>query len=448
MRRLPAAGAFLVFVVACGGGDAEPTATPTATETATSPVTATATSAPTSIPLPTPTPLRTEVLSTAVLVDVGTGAVTTIFEGREHFAYGAKFEDGRAVLLTGDGERWFTLDGDQVAADPVTPACRQLEDAAEVRERVYDGVRCGMISPDGRWMTYAVDAGTVTLESGGEFPQWDQWLVDLESGETRLIQAGLVHCGGCDGRYAPIWSPSSRFVVYAEFGGDQRRYLTDVPAGTTRPLGTGAEVTLAPVWSPAGDLLVYGSEYGGESVLEDLDEGTSRVLPVAWPVAYDETGTLLYSPAWSQSRKEEGLVTTIIAVEGERKPLMLPGAPPPDFLWTRGRPVAAGPEGVVSALQGADGCDGTAIYLDAELRECVEGGVEGRVGLGRHVAVARLTDQREPGRGMVEYAVDIVTLDGETETVVTGALSFAAPHMLWSDDGTYLLVLWPRSVGL
>ena len=55
----------------------------------------------------------------------------------------------------------------------------------------------------------SVEVGT----SGYRVPQHDKWVVNVQSGATTRLQAGLVHCGGCDARYGPRWSPSSRLVL-------------------------------------------------------------------------------------------------------------------------------------------------------------------------------------------------------------------------------------------
>jgi len=88
---------------------------------------------------------------------------------------------------------------------------------------------------------------------------------------------------------------------------------------------------------------------------------------------------------------------------------------------------------------------------------CISSGAEGRVSPdGSLVAVALDDGPTGPVYGpgfqavsMDEYSVVLVPIaGGPMRVVVTGALSFGAPLMLWNDAGTHLLVMWPYSVGL
>ncbi len=433
---------------ACGGGDGPNASSPSPT--------------PTQSPSPSPTPLPSraavrggvQVSSTALLINAGTATVKTLYEDRVTAVGNATFERDRIIVQAGRDTLQFGIDGNRISGPP-PPACSEANGAAEFAGRTYPGVACGTFSPDGRWMTYRVDAGEVTLPSGFRVPRWDQWVVDLQTGVTRLVQAGLVHCGGCDGRYGPRWSPNSRYVAYAEIGGDQRRFLTDVVAGTTRPIGSGAEVPLAPVFSPTGDSLLHGSRLGGRPILEDLAAGTSRELDLVWPAAFDRSGTLVYSPAWSPGDKETNQSTTIIEAASGNVVAKLSGAPSPWRLYTDSVPVAATANGVLAALQQAAGCAGTAIYLQGQLRQCVIDGAEANIGPGGIVAVARKTGSAGPASGpqfetvsIDRFEVDLVLPAGQVQTVVRGALSFQAPLMVWNAAGTHLLVVWPRSPGL
>ena len=93
-------------------------------------------------------------------------------------------------------------------------------------------------------------------------------------------------------------------------------------------------MTAKPLWSPSGGVLVYGSLSGGPSVFEDLEAGTSRELDLVWPVAFDASGTLLYSPAWSFDREATDIQTTVVDASTGDVVGQMPGTPPSDSLRT------------------------------------------------------------------------------------------------------------------
>ena len=89
-----------------------------------------------------------------------------------------------------------------------THECEQPDHATQVA--FVDGigypVNCGTFSPDGQFMLYSVDI------DGAGIPEarYEAWTLDLKSGQTRDVTDQLRHCGGCDGRVGPPWSPSGR----------------------------------------------------------------------------------------------------------------------------------------------------------------------------------------------------------------------------------------------
>ena len=435
-------GGIPLLAGACSGGDSNP---PTPTEPATAAKTATVVPEATPTPTPTSAPSSQAMASKVQLVDVRSGAVTTLYESATSAAYDARIDGEVVVIYTAGGTLAFHLDGAPASA-PVAPPCQP----PNAQQPIY----CSF-SPDGRWVTYPVETGEKTLPSGYVVPLWDQWVMEVGTSKTQMVQAGLVHCGGCDARYGPVWSPSSRYVAYAEYGGEGRRFLTNVETAATRQIGTGAEVGEAPVWSAQGNIVMYQvADNGTEARLEDLDAGTSSTLPVRWPAAFDASGTLIYSPAWNADPKAGPQTTTVLDVATGSTRAQLPGAPPPRLAWSKGTPVGSGPNGLVAALQGAPGCAGTAIYVGvASSVQCVEGGEEGRVSPdGARVAVARATGTVD-GRylkaaSLTRYAVDVVTPGGPTATLVTDAVSFQPPLMVWNATGTQLLVFVAPRTGL
>ena len=94
------------------------------------------------------------------------------------------------------------------------------------------------------------------------------------------------------------------------------------------------------------------------------------------------------------------------------------------------RALARTNDGIVAALQGAPGCAGTAIYVDATASQCVAGGVHGEVSPEGVVAVARRTGSTGPVYGpgfsmlsMDRFDIDIVSPHGQPRTVIHDALS-------------------------
>lgn len=435
--------AIPLFAAACSGGTSSP-ATPTVAATASPTPQATVTSDATATPTAASTPSGATVQSTVQLVDVRSGKVTTLYQDSNNAAYDARFDGDTVVVGAGTGTLAFHLDGSPASV----PAAQPCQPPGQ--KPIY----CNF-SPDGRRVIYPVENGQKSLASGYVVPLWDQWVMEVATGKTQMVQPGLVHCGGCDGRYGPVWSPSSRYVAYAELGGEGRRFLTDAQSGATRQIGTGAEVGEAPVFSADGNRLLYQEEDNGTVArLEDLSTGTSVVLTIPWPAAFDTSGALVYSPAWNGDPKGSPPTTTVVDAATGKTVAQLAGAPPQWFGWSPGIAVGASSGGFVAALQSAPTCDGTAIYTDAGAHsECIAGGAEGRVAPnGRYVAVARLTGSI-PGPNVNAvainvYAINVVAVGGPTTTVVTGAASFQPPLMVWNTAGTYLLVLWPHATGL
>lgn len=440
-----------LVAIACDRGGDKPEASPT--PEATPPATLSVSPTPTASPSPPPLPGKVEVASTVQLIDVRTGVAKTLFEDRAQIAHSAAFVDADIVISVSNAPPLrFRLDGSAVTNPPTPLGCREANGAAEVGGRSYSGVRCGSVSADRRWMIYEIQTGEVEVgTSGYRVPQRDMWSVDLQTGATRRLQTGLIDCGGCDARYAPRWSTTSRYVAYAEFGGTRRRYLSDLSSGVTRQIGNGNEVNDAPEWAPTGDLLVYSTTANGTVArFEDLVAGTRRDLDVPWPVRFGASGTYFYSPAWGAGPKTAPPTTTIIEAASGRTLATLAGAPPPEFLWTRDVAVTRFGGGYIAVLQRAGECGGTAIFQEGVARPlCIAGGALGQVAPdGSHVAVARETGRTGPAgpRSMPLFDVDIVDVaTGVSRTVVTGAISFSPPLLVWNAAGTHLVVIWPYS---
>lgn len=419
---------------------------------------------------PTPGP-GIQVPSTLKVIDVRSGAATTVYQSADQAASNARFVDDMVdVVVAGTSTRYY-LDGSLALPAQDHFPCRMSNGSMEVGGQVYPGLQCGPQSPDGRWMMYTRAGSQVTIPSGQRVPSWDEGVIFLLTGAATELQSGLIDCGGCDARYGPIWSPTSHYVVYAESGGGQRRLLSDVTTGTTRQIGTGGGVGDAPAWLPfaRGNQLVYPPVSGGSVArLENLDAGTSMDLPIPWPVGFDSTGGLMYSPAWDPASAPATTSTTIFDVAAGKVVATLSGVLPERFVWNDSRAVSFYQGGYVAILQRASGCDGTAIYLQGVAKPaCVPGGAEGRISPdGSQVAVARVEGSTGPAYGpgfgsksMTRYSIAVVssaTGAGRTllSDVISGASSsggsypYRPPLVLWDISGSHILVLWPYSLGL
>ncbi|MGH2450735.1 MAG: hypothetical protein ACRDGE_05605 [Candidatus Limnocylindria bacterium] len=404
------------------------------------------------------------------LIDVDAGSILTLYKSSDNEVFFAGFDEtqpgvaigfweGRPGSETSQTLVRFTLQGTEIQRGEWTgvpwrrgPACRdprwtQETGPVEVDGEPYEDVRCGPISPDGRWMTYEVPLGEDSLAG------WDQWAVDLETKERRLLQEGLRHCGGCDSRFGPTWSASGRYLYFSDLVSDGRIFLSDLQEGTTREIVSGsADSRYEPEWSPVSDVLLYpGSDL--RTVLEDLQAGSAIVLEgLPWPAAFDPTGGYVYSPAWGDLPPSAGGSTAIYHIGTGRIVASLPGQPRllrgpiggPMRSYTT--PAVVGVEGgFVAALEGASGCGGTAIYSEAAITTCVAGATEPQISPdGTKVAVGR-----EVGGAVYEILVIDVATGAELMVIdatlagdgFSGPIGHARP--IWNAEGTHLLVWGP-----
>ena len=444
------------------------TPTPPADERPSSP-----TPSPTVASSPSPPPDAIEAALTVWLVDVESRRVDTLIEADEGRPLFATFgSDGMPVVRTAIGDdipdRRFDLDGQPIAeTTPILPRCIPIDELriavdGEPFEASVGPIKCGLISPDHRWMLD--DRDVVTALIGGiERPQsWDQWLIDLQSGEGVMLQQGLRHCGGCDGVFGPRWAPSGRYVYFAELVQDGDVYLASVD-GTVRRLdvGTGGGLLRRPEWAATTDRLLY-PDAAGNTVYEDLEAGTRIVLDdVPWPAAFDHTEQYIYSPAYETIRTGDPTPDETVVLELARLGQLAqrPGHPSASLLWgAPATPVFGVDDGFVAALEGASACDGVTVYrADGEQAACVIGGGAGVFSpdgtkLAIAVAIDRVPTVSGPGfSGGPVHRYEIRVLDltaGTIETVAAGALSDDEPAIAWNEAGTHLLVTWPVFYGL
>jgi hypothetical protein len=298
-------------------------------------------------------------------------------------------------------------------------------------------------------MTYRVDAGTVqvvapsaSLPNGFSVPVWDQWVVELATGRSRLLQAGLVHCGGCDGRFGEEWSKSGRLLFFAESRSGGSTFVSDMQTGVTRKLFSGStEISVKPDWSPAADMLVYRSD-DGVSVVEDFTSGTRTELPeLGWPVRFDPSGIYLYSPAWDDDRKGAVGETKVYDVQARRVIATLPGRPRPEGMWLPLEPVKAADGTFIVILERAADCDGVAVYRDQKRVACIVGGQGGSFSPdGKRAVVARAVVPPALGQSGQYEIVLVDTAGGQTRTLYSVA---GLPELIWNNASSHLLVLSP-----
>jgi hypothetical protein len=454
-------------ILGCTSSDPSATVQPTAVTMHEVPA---ASPTPTAIPRPpafTPTPRPPD---TVWLFDIAGGNRTTLLETPGQNVLQLRFGPDETVLantLVVDraGNKVATLrlryDGSVVSRDPVPRAgdgdCVSASDGAVVRGRAYRDLSCGPISPDARWMTYQVDAGMAQVvtpspanPNGFSVPVWDQWVVELATDQRRLLQAGLLHCGGCDGRFGPAWSASGRLLYFAELRDNGSTFISDMQTGVTRELFSGStQISAEPDWSPVTDLLVYRTA-AGVTILEDFSAGTRKELPdLLWPVRFDASGAYLYSPGWDNDHRAAGGETKVYDWLTGRVVATLAGQPRYDGLFMPQTTIRSLDGSFVAVLEGGD-CGGVAVYRGSTSVACVSGSGGGALSPnGQQVAAARVTREGSgpvPGQ-LSEYEVVLIDVaSGQTRVLASGALSqFLPPELIWNDASTHLLVRWPFS---
>ena len=456
--KLALAAIAAALILGCSGeSNPAPVRTPTTIAT-----TSTAQPAETPLPpaLPTPdTSAPGSFAQTVWLIDAKTGENKVLLQDRDAVIFDASFSlEGDSVQIEKTGvELELSFDGKELAGRQ--PGMDRLCDASpngvRVNGREYTGITCGPVSPDLSWMTYQVDAGQIELFPGYLVPTWDQWAIDLSSNQRWLLQAGLRHCGGCDGRFGPFWSSSGRYLIFPELV--ERVFLADLSTRTTRELAPGVELGEKPVWAPHTDLLARPS-YDGSTILDDLTRGAMReIAGLAWPATFDRSGRYLYSPAFGGSSKDTTQTTSVFDLQSMSVVAALAGAPSPRDLWTGHSVVAARGDSFTAALQGAPGCDGTTVYRGTQVQKCVAGSVGAAISPdGSRIAMARRTGSTGPVQGPGLQSVDasrfdIVMVDtatGAEKVVAKDAVSLELPRLIWKADSSYLLVKWPAAYGL
>jgi hypothetical protein len=431
----------LALAIACSGDDDAPP-TPTLFPELE------ATAGPTAVPpaVPTQLPTLTEVPAVIWLIDVSSGNVVTLDADPLHSVAAAWFDEATNTVVyqpLRDGESVsirVDLDGTKVEqADYIAPP---IPTPAQTR-----------------WQLEYVNRRELE-DNGIRYVLRDASVLDTQTGERRTLATDLYQCIQCDAFSAPQFSPSGRYVFYREHGGENRVFLSDLQAATTRDLTTD-RIDRSPVWSPAADLLLRPSE-DGNAILEDVAAGTQKQLPdVPWPADFDPTGAYIYTlTAGPDTVIADGTTGAVIAtLDGSTlyDPLEqteMPLGDPPISTWS---PVVGTGDGFVAAITGAAGCHGTLLYLDETPGACIEdAGNPVFSPDGSQVILARKSGQTGPvdapnrqSIGLDIYDVIIVDVaTGDERVLAEGALGFRTPpQVVWNAAGTHILVRWPYDRG-
>lgn len=419
----------------------EPTVTPTITAPTTTPTATPAlpTTTPTAAPTPVPPPPRT-----VWLIDAASGDIQTLYEDRAPVA--ARFDTtGERVELTTTADPLaFALDGSALPPEPGRFCTQDGEDAI-VDGTTYEELRCGRLSPNGRWMLFEIPIPDTNSD-------WDQWVLDLDSGKRRLLQPAMRHCGGCDGRFGPGFSPAGDHAYFSELIQDGRVYAADLRTGAVEQISEGnTEITARPLWSPSGTRLLY-SDDGRRLLLRDFAANDPVEVPgLRWPATFDATGAVIYSPAYAAP--EDTGSTTVVDTTTFSTLAEVSGAPGTFAFWFAQSAVSLSPHGPVIAVQQAPDCrSGTTIYAPAAPDgRCFDDAVGATVAPdGRHVAIAVRTGDPPSHSTTSEYQITLVdSATLEPIATIEGARSFDIPPRIeWNTAGTHLLVTWPQARGI
>jgi hypothetical protein len=401
------------------------------------------------------------VTRTIWLIEAPAGSGVTVVKEFEGAGIDGRFnQDGDAVLLAGKGViTEHTLDGVELGPVFQPEPCQFKAEGEQVDGRWHPTVVCSspneehpFQSPDGEWFTYMVPEGDPAARPAPYPPVSSMWALNLRTSERRMLQAGLQDCGGCDGRFGPSWSPSGRYYVFAETGGEERVFLSDLDMNTTRPIANGNQLDDQPDWAPGADAIVYRSATN-TAVFEDLSAGRQEELEnVDWPARFDPTGEYIYSPAFGRPPQQPGFgTTTIVAASTRVVSSVLPGEPAYSGLWRDAEPIVAAGQ-LVAALTRSPDCDGTLVYIDGVPLNCVVGAEAATVSPdGSKIALARITETSGSGSSTSMNKYEIVLVDvasGDESVAATGAQSMESPHLTWNSRSTHLLVTWPVYGGL
>lgn len=186
-----------------------------------------------------------------------------------------------SFALSPGGERAvFGARGEVLTVPARSGEARNLSHTPDVREHSVSW------SPDGRWIAFLSDAS-------GEYE------IHVQAQDGKTPPRRVTHDGGI-WRFAPVWSPDSRKLAYADK--QQRLRLVDVQSGRTTEVDQGRHADITEyVFAPDSRWLVYVKRHanGNQALwLHALDSGATRQLTghrsSAQSPAFDPQGRYLY----------------------------------------------------------------------------------------------------------------------------------------------------------
>jgi hypothetical protein len=413
-----------------------------------------------------PTPEVIEVTPTVWLIDVDSGEVVSLVDRDEEFPIDVRFEDGGVTAVRYPAyEVRFAADGTELFRNPEEPVCRPLPlKRTEIGGVEFDNAACGDVSPGGRWQPYTVVTGEVETSAGYRVPQYDQWVLDAETGARRQIATDMRHSLGTDWWFGSAWSPDARYYVYAESFGEFAN-LTDLEAVTTIALPSGTGTTDKPNWSPDSTAMLHRGSFELENAevwLQPLPVGELRHIDALnWPATFDGSGRYAYSPAWytpGPGDEPPPPETVVVDLSTGDVVTRLPGAPATHFYTVppSDPPVRVVDGRVVAALEHVSGpCAYDTVYIDSEAVACLTRALFPAISPdGTKIAFARPSGTVNRVRlptfvadRMTIYDVVVYDIATDSERVLaSGAVSGTALLIRWSPDGTHVTALWPAWV--
>lgn len=217
--------------------------------------------------------------------------------------------DGRTIAFTGigGGTHIWTVRSD--GSDP-----KQITTG--------DGFSDGQPtwSPDGRRIAFLRNTVSGPLNRPGP----TLWVIDLRSGEERMITAEL------EDMRDPAWSPDGEWIAFVgdEGRGDELS-MVDPSGGALIPLTEGQGDARSPTWSPDAARIAYSRE-GEGLVVRDMLSGHEEVLvrgEVQGPAWSPDGSRIVYA-----ARSSDGWLLHEISVEDRRTGLLwdtaIPGISP------------------------------------------------------------------------------------------------------------------------
>lgn len=374
-----------------------------------------------------------------LLIELTSGVTHTL-----HSGHGGSFTPG----FEPDGSLWvwrneaqsatrFGSDGQPIEETRVSPwgdpRCRNVE--GDEPSSLIGGEShphwCGPLSPDGRWMLFTRDLDSANAATG----RYETGLYDLDTGLEHLLTDLTRHCGGCDYRAGPAWSPSGRFLLFGETyaGPDSTVYLTDVSTLTTRAVAQGERVNVLGdnvVWSPTEDALALPGPSGGTVVERPALSEALTLADVAWPARFDDTGHFVYSTR----RTVIADATTGMSV-AEWAGVAQQWPAPRGITNVEGQPAAL--------LEDGD-CAGTSVHHPLIGIHCLDDARGAAWSpMAEAVGYARPLTADDPV-GLTTWEIVVFDVHNQNERVVaSGIASWSAPYITWNDVGTQLVVVAP-----